>query len=54
MEIFDDRVDIVSSGDICKGIIPNNYDTVNIICNSIIANILNCIDYDLEQMDTRI
>ena len=49
MEIFDDRVDIVSPGGVPKGITPKNFGIVSITRNSIIASMLHRIDY-IEQM----
>ena len=53
VEIFDDRVDIVSPGGICKGITRENFGTVSITRNSTIASMLFRIDY-IEQMGTGI
>ncbi len=53
VEIFDDRVDIVSPGGVCKGITRENFGTVSITRNSIIASMFYRIDY-IEQMGTRI
>jgi predicted HTH transcriptional regulator len=53
VEIFDDRVDIVSPGGLCKGITPENFGTVTITRNSTIASMFFRIDY-IEQMGTGI
>jgi ATP-dependent DNA helicase RecG len=53
VEIFDDRVDIVSPGGLCKGITPENFGTVTITRNPIIASMFFRIDY-IEQMGTGI
>jgi len=53
VEIFDDRVDIVSPGGVCKGITPENFGTISITRNSIIAGMLHRSGY-IEQMGTGI
>jgi ATP-dependent DNA helicase RecG len=53
LEVFDDRVDIVSPGGVCKGITPENFGTVTITRNPIIASMFFRIDY-IEQMGTGI
>jgi ATP-dependent DNA helicase RecG len=53
LEVFDDRVDIVSPGGLCKGITPENFGTVTITRNPIIAGMFFRIDY-IEQMGTGI
>ncbi|MCL1894539.1 MAG: hypothetical protein FWG02_09990, partial [Holophagaceae bacterium] len=53
VEIFDDRVDIVSPGGVCKGITEENFGTVSITRNSVLASMLYRIDY-IEQMGTGI
>ncbi|MDR1320424.1 MAG: helix-turn-helix domain-containing protein [Gracilibacteraceae bacterium] len=53
VEIFDDRVDIVSPGGVCKGITPENFGTVTITRNPIIASMFFRIAY-IEQMGTGI
>ena len=53
VEIFDDRVDIVRPGGICKGITHDNFGTVSITRNSLIASMFYRIDY-IEQMGTGI
>ena len=53
VEIFDDRVDIVSPGGLCKGITSKNFGDVSITRNSIIASMFFRIDY-IEQMGTGI
>jgi ATP-dependent DNA helicase RecG len=46
-------VDIVSPGGVCKGITPENFGTVTITRNPIIASMFFRIDY-IEQMGTGI
>jgi len=53
VEIYDDRVDIVSPGGVCKGITPENFGTVSITRNSVLASMLYRIGY-IEQMGTGI
>ena len=53
VEIFDDRVDIVSPGGVCKGITPDNFGTVSITRNSTLATLLHRSHY-IEQMGTGI
>jgi ATP-dependent DNA helicase RecG len=53
VEVFDDRVDIASPGSVCKGITPENFGTVSITRNPIIASMFFRIDY-IEQMGTGI
>jgi ATP-dependent DNA helicase RecG len=53
VEIFDDRVEIVSPGGVPKGITPENFGTVSITRNSVIAGLLYRIDY-IEEMGTGI
>ncbi|MDR1508239.1 MAG: putative DNA binding domain-containing protein [Synergistaceae bacterium] len=53
VEIFDDRVDIVSPGGVCKGISPENFGAVSVIRNPIIAKMFFRIGY-IEQMGTGI
>jgi len=53
VEVFDDRVDIVSPGSVCKGITRENFGTISITRNSIIASMLYRIRY-IEQMGTGI
>jgi ATP-dependent DNA helicase RecG len=53
VEVFDDRVDIVSPGGLCKGITLENFGTVTITRNPIIASMFFRIDY-IEQMGTGI
>jgi ATP-dependent DNA helicase RecG len=43
VEIFDDRVDIVSPGGICKGITRENFGTVSITRNSTIASMFSAL-----------
>ena len=52
-KIFDDRVDIVSPGGVCKGITPENFGTVSITRNSLVVNMFYRIGY-IEQMGTGI
>ena len=53
VEIYDDRVDIVSPGGVCKGITRENFGTVSITRNSVIASMFYRIGY-IEQMGTGI
>jgi len=53
VEIFDNRVDIVSPGGVCKGITKDNFGTISITRNSNIASLLHRIKY-IEQMGTGI
>jgi ATP-dependent DNA helicase RecG len=53
VEVFDDRVDVVSPGGVCKGITRENFGTVTITRNPIIASMFFRIDY-IEQMGTGI
>ncbi|MCL2325630.1 MAG: putative DNA binding domain-containing protein, partial [Proteobacteria bacterium] len=53
VEIFDDRVDIVSPGGVCKGINDKNFGKLSISRNSVISSMLYRIDY-IEQMGTGI
>lgn len=53
VEIYDDRVDIVSPGGVCKGITRENFGTVSITRNSVLASMLYRIGY-IEQMGTGI
>ncbi|MDR1765165.1 MAG: hypothetical protein LBR77_03560 [Lachnospiraceae bacterium] len=53
VEIFDDRVDVVSPGGVCKGITRENFGTVTITRNPTIASMFFRIDY-IEQMGTGI
>jgi ATP-dependent DNA helicase RecG len=53
VEIYDDRVDIVSPGGVCKGITHENFGTVSIARNSVLASMLHRIGY-IEQMGTGI
>ena len=53
VEIYDDRVEIISPGGICKGITLENFGKISITRNSIIASMLFRIDY-IEQMGTGI
>jgi ATP-dependent DNA helicase RecG len=53
VEIFDDRVDVVSPGGVCKGITRENFGTVTITRNPVIASMFFRIDY-IEQMGTGI
>ena len=53
VEIFDDRVDIVNPGGVCKGITHENFGTISITRNSIVASMLHRSGY-IEQMGTGI
>jgi ATP-dependent DNA helicase RecG len=53
VEIYDDRVDIVSPGGVCKGITRENFGAVSIARNSVLASMLYRIGY-IEQMGTGI
>ena len=53
VEIYDDRVEIVSPGGVCKGITRENFGTVSITRNPILASMLYRIKY-IEQMGTGI
>jgi ATP-dependent DNA helicase RecG len=53
VEVYDDRVDIVSPGGACKGITRGNFGTVSITRNSVLASMLYRIGY-IEQMGTGI
>jgi len=53
IEIFDDRVDIVSPGGVCKGITPENFGTISITRNPLVQSMFYRIDY-IEQMGTGI
>ncbi|MCL1981883.1 MAG: hypothetical protein FWG53_02165, partial [Clostridiales bacterium] len=53
VEIFDDRVDIVSPGGVCKGITDENFGAISITRNSNIASMFYRIGF-IEQMGTGI
>jgi ATP-dependent DNA helicase RecG len=53
VEVFDDRVDVVSPGGVCKGITRDNFGTVTITRNPTVASMFFRIDY-IEQMGTGI
>ena len=53
VEIFDNRVDIVSPGGVCKGITPENFGTISITRNPLVQSMFYRIDY-IEQMGTGI
>ena len=53
VEIFDDRVDIVNLGGVCKGINRDNFGSISLTRNSIIASMLHRVGY-IEQMGTGI
>jgi ATP-dependent DNA helicase RecG len=53
VEIYDDRVDIVSPGGLCKGITRENFGAVSIARNSVITSMFYRIRY-IEQMGTGI
>jgi len=45
VEIFDNRVEIVSPGGVCRGITKENFGTISITRNSNIASLLHRIKY---------
>jgi predicted HTH transcriptional regulator len=51
--IFDGRVDVTSPGGLCRGVTQENFGTVSIARNPIIADMLHRIDY-IERMGTGI
>ena len=53
VEIYDDRVEIVSPGGVCKGITLENFGTISITRNSVLASMFYRIGY-IEQMGTGI
>jgi ATP-dependent DNA helicase RecG len=53
IEIFDDRVEITNPGGVPKGITKENFGTVSITRNSVIASLLHRINY-IEKMGTGI
>jgi ATP-dependent DNA helicase RecG len=53
VEIYDDRVDIVSPGGVCKGITPENFGTISITRNPLVQSMFYRIGY-IEQMGTGI
>ena len=53
VEMYDDRVDIVNPGGVCKGITHENFGTISITRNSVLASMLYRINY-IEQMGTGI
>jgi ATP-dependent DNA helicase RecG len=53
VEVFDDRVDVTSPGGVCKGITEENFGTVSVTRNPIIASMFFRINY-IEQMGTGI
>ncbi|MDR1045635.1 MAG: putative DNA binding domain-containing protein [Candidatus Adiutrix sp.] len=53
VEVFDDRVEVVSPGGVCKGITRENFGTVTITRNPVIASMFFRIGY-IEQMGTGI
>jgi ATP-dependent DNA helicase RecG len=53
VEIFDDRVDITNPGGVPKGITPENFGTLSITRNDVIAKMLHRIKY-IEEMGTGI
>jgi ATP-dependent DNA helicase RecG len=53
VEVFDDRVDVVSPGGVCKGITHENFGTVTITRNPTIASMFSRIDY-IHQLGTGI
>jgi ATP-dependent DNA helicase RecG len=53
VEVYDDRIDIVNPGGVCKGITHENFGTVSITRNSVVASMLYRAGY-IEQMGTGI
>lgn len=53
VEIYDNRVDIVNPGGVCKGITLENFGTISITRNSLLASMFYRIGY-IEQMGTGI
>ena len=53
VEIYDDRVDIVNPGSVCRGITHENFGTISISRNSVLASMFYRIGY-IEQMGTGI
>jgi len=53
VEIFDDRVDIVNPGEVCEGITCENFGTISITRNAILASMFSRIHY-IEQVGTGI
>ena len=53
VEIYDDRITIISPGGVCKGITHENFGTISITRNSILASMLYRVGY-IEQMGTGI
>ena len=53
VEIYDDRVEIVSPGGVCKGITLENFGSISITRNSVLASMFYRIGY-IEQMGTGI
>jgi len=53
VEIYDDRVEILSPGGVCKGVTRENFGTISITRNPIIASMFYRIGY-IEQMGTGI
>jgi ATP-dependent DNA helicase RecG len=53
VEIFDDRVEITNPGGVPKGITKENFGSMSIARNSVIASLLHRIDY-IEKMGTGI
>lgn len=53
VEIFDDRVEITNPGGLPKGITPDNFGTLSIARNPVIASMLHRINY-IERMGTGI
>ncbi|MCL2046654.1 MAG: putative DNA binding domain-containing protein [Oscillospiraceae bacterium] len=53
VEVFDDRVEVVSPGGVCKGITPENFGSISLTRNNVIVNLLHRCGY-IEQMGTGI
>ena len=53
VEIYDDRVDIVSPGGVCKGITRENFGTISITRNSIVASMLYRTGYILKSNEAK-
>jgi ATP-dependent DNA helicase RecG len=53
VEVFDDRVDITNPGGFCKGLSKENFGTVSVTRNSLLASLLHRIHF-IEEMGTGI
>jgi ATP-dependent DNA helicase RecG len=53
VEVFDDRVDITNPGGFCKGLSEENFGTVSVTRNSLLASLLHRIHF-IEEMGTGI